>query len=227
MFHNRKVVALVPLKEHSERVEGKNFRSFCGKPLYHHILHALERTYAVDEVIVDTDSPRVMHEAPKVSAKTRVVERPAELRGDAVSVNKLIAHDLSVSDGDLYIQTHATNPLLKPATIAAALKRFAESEEKHDSLFTANRFQSRFYDHDGAAINHDPEELLRTQDLPPVYEENSVLYVFTRESFAKRNRRIGLEPVIFETPPMESIDIDDEFKFRLAELLAMYASPGA
>ena len=120
-----------------------------------------------------------------------------------------IAHDLSVSDGDLYIQTHATNPLLKPATIACALKRFAEDEGEHDSLFTVNRFQSRFYDHEGAAINHDPEELLRTQDLPPVYEENSVLYVFTRESFAKRERRIGLAPVIFETPPMESIDIDD------------------
>jgi len=227
MFHNRKVVALVPIKEHSERVEGKNFRSFCGKPLYHHILHALERTYAVDEVLVDTDSPRVMHEAPKVSSKTRVVERPAELRGDMVSVNRLIAHDLSVSDGDIYVQTHATNPLLKPATIAAALKRFAEAEEDHDSLFSANRFQSRFYDHEGAAMNHNPEELLRTQDLAPVYEENSVLYVFTRGSFAKRNRRIGLEPVILETPPMESIDIDDEFKFRLAELLAMYSSAGA
>lgn len=224
MFHNRKVIALVPIKEHSERVKGKNFREFCGKPLYHHILDTLERTYAVDEVIVDTDSPRVMQEAPKLFPKLRVVERPTELRGDDVSVNRLIAHDLSLLEGDLYVQTHATNPLLKPDTIADALKKFAEDEENHDSLFAANRFQSRFYRDDGTAINHNPEELLRTQDLPSLYEENSMFYIFTRESFAKKNRRIGLKPLIYETPPMESIDIDDEFKFLLAELLAMYAS---
>lgn len=228
MFHSRKVIALVPVKNHSERVKGKNFREFGGKPLYHRILQTLERTYAVDEVIINTDSEKVMVEAPKLFPKVRVIERPEELRGDLVSVNKLIAHDLALSDGDLYIQTHATNPLLRPETIAGALKEFsAREEEGYDSLFTVNRFRSRFYRHDGGAINHDPSELLRTQDLPPVYEENSVLYVFSKESFTKKSRRIGLKPVMYETPAMESIDIDDEFKFLLAELLAMHAGSRA
>ena len=113
MIHSQRVVALVPIKEHSERVKGKNFRDFCGKPLYHHILHTLERTYAVDEIVVDTDSPRVMQETPEMFSKARVVERPAELRGDFVSMNKILAHDLTVCEGDVFLQTHATNPLLK------------------------------------------------------------------------------------------------------------------
>ena len=224
MIHNMSVSAIVPIKEHSERVLNKNFRNFGGKPLYHHILETLEKTYAIDNIIIDTDSHVVMNEAPQLFNKVRVVERPEELRGDFVSVNKIIAHDLTIQESNIYIQTHATNPLLKADTIAKALKDFVESENGFDSLFSVNKFQSRFYLHDGSPINHNPEELLRTQDLNPVYEENSCIYIFTRESFNKKSRRIGLKPILYPIPKIESIDIDDEFTFRLAEILSMYSS---
>ena len=222
MIHNRKVVALLPIKDHSERVPGKNFREFAGKPLYHHIVLTLDRTYAVDEIVVDTDSPRVILEAPTLSSKVRVIERPAELRGDCVSMNRIIEHDLAHSEGEVYLQTHATNPLLRSETIALALRAFVEQEE-YDSLLTVNEYHSRFYFSDGRPVNHDPENLIRTQDLPPLFEENSCLYVFTKESFGIKGRRIGTKPMMYPTPAMESVDIDDEFAFRLAELLALYA----
>ena len=197
MIHNRKVIALIPIKNHSERVSGKNFRQFAGKPLYHHIVHTLDRTYAVDEIAIDTDSPHIMQEAPQLSSKVHIIERPAELRGDMTSTNRIFAYDLSVLEGELFLQTHATNPLLRAETIAHALNAFLEAEPEYDSLFSVNAFHSRFYHADGTPVNHDPENLIRTQDLPPLYEENSCLYVFTRESFAKKGRRIGLRPLIF------------------------------
>jgi CMP-N-acetylneuraminic acid synthetase len=224
MIFNRKVIALVPIKEHSERVKSKNFRDFNGKPLYHHIMETLQKTYAVDEIIVNTDSSIVANEASNLWSKVKIINRPDELIGDFVSVNKLIKHDINNSDGDIYLQTHATNPLLKAETIAQAIKKFAEVEENYDSLFTVNRFQTRFYTHDGKPINHNPEELLRTQDLNPVFEENSCIYMFTKESFDKNERRIANKPFIFETPHIESIDIDDEFSFKLAEILSIYHS---
>jgi len=224
MIHNRKVAALVPIKDHSERVKGKNFRDFCGKPLYHHIIHALDRVYAVDEIVIDTDSPRVIAEAPGLSRKVRTIERPEELCGDYVSTNLIFKHDLSRTEADIYVQTHSTNPILKAETIAKSLAKFVSLEDKYDSLFGVNEYQSRFYMHDGTAVNHDPENLIRTQDLKPMYEENSSLYVFTKESFKKKGLRIGVRPFMFVTPPIESIDIDDEFTFRIAELLALYAS---
>lgn len=223
MIHNQSVTALVPIKDHSARVAHKNFREFCGEPLYHHIVRILDKVYAVDEILIDTDSRRVLAEAPTLSPKVRVIERPEELRGDFVSTNDIFAYDLTQSEADIYVQTHATNPLLKPETVAAVLAKFLEQEEKHDSLFSVNEYFARFYTADGAAINHDPENLIRTQDLPPVYEENSVLYVFTKESFSKHKRRIGGKPLMYPTPRIESIDIDDEFTFRLAEMLALYA----
>ncbi|MBT7161866.1 MAG: acylneuraminate cytidylyltransferase family protein [Victivallales bacterium] len=223
MIFDRRVVALIPIKDHSERVTGKNFRSFAGKPLYHHIVHTLDRVYAVDRVLIDTDSPRVIDEAAGLSAKVDILRRPEELCGDSVSTNRIFAHDLAESDGDIYLQTHATNPLMRAETFARALKVFAENEETHDSLFGVTEHYSRFYDQGGQPINHNPEELIRTQDLPPLCEENSCVYVFTKESFGKHRRRIGETPLMFPTPAIQSIDIDDEFQFRLAELLALYA----
>lgn len=223
MIHNRKVAALVPIKDHSERVKGKNFRDFCGKPLYYHIIHTLDRVYAVDKIVIDTDSPRVIAEAPTLSRKVQVIERPAELCGDYVSTNRIFEYDLSQTESDIYIQTHATNPVLKAETIAKALAKFVSLEDEYDSLFSVNEYKSRFYMYDGAPVNHDPENLIRTQDLQPMYEENSCLYVFTKESFKKKGRRIGVKPFMFVTPSIESTDIDDEFTFRMAELLALYA----
>jgi CMP-N-acetylneuraminic acid synthetase len=222
MIHSLKVIALVPIKGHSERVKGKNFRDFTGKPLYHHIVHTLDRTYAVDEIIINTDSQVVMNEAPGLSPKVRIIERPKEIQGDFVSMNHVIEYDLAESEADIYLQTHATNPLLNSETIAHALKAFVESMDECDSLFTVNQYLSRFYSEDATPVNHNPEELLRTQDLPPIFEENSCIYIFTKESFAKKRRRIGEKPKMFPTPPIESTDIDDEFTFRLAELLSLY-----
>ena len=222
MIHSRKVTALVPIKGHSERVKDKNFRDFCGKPLYHHIVHTLDQTYAVDEILINTDSPQVMQEGASLSRKVRVIERPEDIRGDYVSMNRVIEYDLSQSDADIYLQTHATNPLLSATSIAHALKEFVEDEDDHDSLFSVTKYQSRFYAEDSKPINHNPEDLIRTQDLPPLYEENSCIYIFTKESFAIKQRRIGEKPILFPTPVVESSDIDDEFDFRLAELLALY-----
>jgi len=223
MFDSRKLTALVPIKDHSERISGKNFREFCGKPLYHHIIETLHRSYPVDEILIDTDSERVHHEAPRISHKVRTIQRPPELQGDEISVNKLIEYDLTLTDSGLFIQTHATNPLLKPQTITESLKEFVQHEGDNDSLFSVTTYQSRFYHGDGSAINHDPQTLLRTQDLDPIYEENSVLYIFTRQAFDKTSRRIGETPFLFRTPDVESIDIDNAFSLHIAQLLAMYS----
>ncbi|NQT93879.1 MAG: acylneuraminate cytidylyltransferase family protein, partial [Lentisphaerae bacterium] len=165
MIFNRRVTALVPIKEESERVPGKNFRDFAGEPLFHHIIRTLDRTYAVDEVVIDTDSHRVIREAPDLSPKVKVIERPEELRGHKVSTNRIFAYDLTQVESDVFVQTHVTNPLLQAETIAEALRLFVEKEEEHDSLFGVNVYHSRFYHDDGTAINHAPDDMIPTQEL--------------------------------------------------------------
>jgi len=211
------VAALVPMKAHSERVPNKNVRAFNGRPLFHWILATLRATDRVDEIVVDTDSDRIATGAADRFDAT-VIDRPEELRGDFVPMNDIILHDISETDADRYLQTHCTNPLLEPETVDDAIETFVDDEE-HDSLFSVTPLRTRLWDEDGDPVNHRRDELQRTQDLPPIHEENSNIYLFTASSLQKRDNRIADEPVMYPMEWPEPIDIDEMADFRIAECL--------
>ncbi len=220
-----RIVALLPLKANSERVKGKNFRYFCGKPLFRWMLDTLCKVDAIDTVVINTDAREMLAENGLIDqGKVIIRDRPEAICGDLVSMNLVIADDVANVDADIYLMTHTTNPLLSVDSINAALKKLMPSLEdgSADSLFTVNKIQTRFYDVDAKAINHDPDKLLRTQDLEPWYEENSNLYLFTRDSFNRTKARIGKKPIMLETPPFESTDIDTPDDWALAEVMVKY-----
>jgi CMP-N-acetylneuraminic acid synthetase len=214
-----RVAAIVPMRHDSERVTGKNYRPLGGRPLFHHIVTALLATPEVDEVFIDTDSDLIRGDVEQAFPTVRVLERPPHLRGGDVPMNDVLANDVARIEADLYLQTHSTNPFLRSATISAAIGAFREAHGR-DSLFGVTRLQTRLWDADGQPINHDRNKLMRTQDLPPVFEENSTLYLFTRESLEQHGNRIGAHPLMFEVPRDEALDIDDAFDFEMAEALA-------
>ena len=216
------IVALVPMRHHSQRVLEKNYRLLAGKPLFHHILTSLLACPEISRVVVDTDSPPVMEGLQSHFPTVRILERPGHLRADNISMNEILEYDTSQEQADFYLQTHSTNPLLSPATISRAIHAMLASAPACDSLFSVTRLQRRLWDAQGRAINHDPAILLQTQDLPPVYEENSCIYIFTRQILVKRHNRIGEHPYMFEMDAMESWDIDEELDFAIAAFLMQH-----
>ena len=222
---NKRIVALLPMKANSERVKGKNFREFCGKSLFRWILDTLLDVEEIDQIIINTDARHILAENGLVeSERLAIRDRKEEICGDQVSMNHIIADDIANVEADIYLQTHTTNPLLSAATIKNTLTAFQESlaQGKADSLFTVNKIQTRFYQKDCSPVNHDPDNLLPTQDLEPWFEENSNLYLFTRESFSKTSARIGGHPMMFESPRFESVDIDTPDDWDLAVVAARY-----
>ena len=220
-----RIVALLPMKATSERVKGKNFREFCGKPLFKWILDTLLEVTEIDQIIINTDARNILIKNGLVENDRIVIrDRKSELCGDLVSMNSILADDVSNIDSDFYIMTHTTNPLLSATTIRKAIKVFREQRKSRivDSLFTVNKIQTRFYLEDGSAVNHNPNNLIRTQDLEPWYEENSNLYLFTKESFKQVGARIGKYPMMYEGPQVESIDIDTQEDWDFAVIAARY-----
>ncbi|MCC6233675.1 MAG: acylneuraminate cytidylyltransferase family protein [Verrucomicrobiales bacterium] len=212
------------MKAHSARVVGKNFRNFAGKPLFRWILDTLLEIEEIERIVINTDARAILAQHGLTdSDRILIRDRRPEICGDLVSMNKVLADDLAHVPARTYLMTHTTNPLLGAGTIRSALAVYDEGSavKGSDSLFTVNRFQTRFYREDGSAVNHDPQNLIRTQDLEPWYEENSNLYLFSRESFANTQARIGRKPILFETPRMESADIDDAVGWTMAEMLAL------
>lgn len=207
------------MRHHSQRVPGKNYRALAGKPLYQHILESLRAVPEIDEIAVDTDSEIVMAGLREHFPQVKIIVRPEHLRGDQVPMNEILIHDTSQVKADYYVQTHTTNPLLRPETIASAIQTFMANYPERDSLFSVTTLHTRLYDQHGRAINHDPTELRQTQDLPPVYEENSCLYLFTRGNLMQRHHRIGAHPYLFPIDSAEAWDIDDELDFAICEFL--------
>jgi CMP-N-acetylneuraminic acid synthetase len=215
----KKIVALVPMRHESERVPGKNYRPMAGKPLYHYILTTLLSCPEISQVVVDTDSPTIMSGLSESFPQVQLLERPENLRGGDVSMNEVLFHDTEQVEADFYLQTHSTNPLLRLQTVSSAINSLMDGYPAYDSLFSVTRLNTRLYDSLGRAVNHNPSILLRTQDLPPIFEENSCLYLFTRKMLVKRRNRLGERPLMFEIDAQEAWDIDEELDFSIVEFL--------
>lgn len=217
------VCALIIIKRNSQRVPGKNFRDLAGRPLFRHILDTLEATHAVDRVLINTDArDDLERHGLRESDRLVIQDRSPELCGDHVTANTLLQAMVGVLPADIYLMTHATNPLLRRETVQTAIERYRTAilRDEGDSLFSVTAHHARFFGADFAPLNHDPNHLLPTQELSPLLEENSCLYLFTQESFQATGRRIGLRPVLFETPRLESVDIDTEDDWAMAEWIA-------
>ncbi len=212
-----RVAAIVPMRHVSQRVPGKNYRNFCGEPLYRHVVRALSAAPSVAEIVIDTDSPVIRDDVAAAFPDVRCVPRPAHLTAPEIPMNEILMHDVGQIEADLYLQTHATNPLLRADTIERAVTMLLEQRPAHDSLFGVTRIHSRFWDSLARPINHNPAILMQTQDLPPIFEENSCLYVFDAETLSRRRNRIGERPILFEIDRIEALDIDEEVDFVMAE----------
>lgn len=230
-MYKQKVFAIIPIRHESQRLPGKNYKLLGDRPLYHWIIETLLSLEEITGIIIDTNSPIIKDGCERLlrqRSKDRliVVDRDRNLTGPTVSTNTLIeslfSRDLPFNkyDDTIFLQTHVTNPFLKAETIRDAISKFKEalSSGSHDSLFSVSRWRTRLYDKDYKPINHDTKNLIQTQDLPPIYEDNSCIYLFTRDSFEKNKNRLGLRPYFYTIEDGEElVDIDWLSDFELAE----------
>jgi len=219
------ITAIVPIKHNSSRVPGKNFRLMNGKPLYYYIIHTLLQVDEITNIVIDTNSPIIFENIPKLFKKymKRIIlyERPSHLCAGDTPTNDILLNVIRQLNlgSDYYLQTHVTNPLLKKSTIQNAITTFFAKKDKHDSLFSVKTHYTRFYDMHGKDMNHNRFTLIPTQDLDPIYEENSCIYLFSKESLEQYKARIGENAILYPIGDIESQDIDWEDDFIITELL--------
>lgn len=214
-----KITAIVPMRHSSERVPGKNYRDFAGKPLFHHVVQTLLDCQKIDQVVVDTDSPIVIDQCAEFFPTVLVLERPEHLRDGGIPMNDVLLNTINQVPSEFYLQTHSTNPILTAKTLSDGIDKFLQLYPMYDSLFSVTRRHVRFWDSLSRPINHNSNILLRTQDLPPIFEENSCFYLFTKAILERKHNRIGDRPFMYEMPEAEAQDIDVELNFIMAELL--------
>ena len=208
------ISALVPIKRESQRVPDKNFKIINDKPLFYWILSSLNQSKYIDEIIINCDDIFVEKTLLEYFDFLKFVYRPKNLMGNEISMNKIIFSTLDHCKNESILQTHTTNPLLSVETIDLAIEQHIKNKTDY---FSVTKLQERLYDKNGKAINHNIDELIQTQDLEPIYLENSGFYIFSKNNFKNSNNRISLKSVFYETQFPENIDIDNQNDFATAE----------
>jgi CMP-N-acetylneuraminic acid synthetase len=214
-----RVVAVVPLKENSQRFPGKNLAILSNKQLYELILESLNRVHEIDEIYIYSSS--LVFKVPFQEKTSKIIfkSRSKELDADDVSINQVLRAFLGDIEADTVILAHATSPFISPETISICVKKVIDGE--HDSALAAIRL-NKFAVFGGTSLNFD-----RNQDLPPLQKiepvviEQGGLYVFKKSDFLTKNRRVGNYPHFQYVNPMEGIDIDTAEDFELAKALLL------
>lgn len=206
-----KIVALIPIKLGSKRVPGKNIKPFFdGTPLMYFIQKTCLESTLIDEVYIYCSDDAVKdYVLPGVT----YLKRPEFLDSDSANANDFIREFMKTVDADIYVNAHTTSPFAKVETIDDCISKVASGE--YDSAFCAENIKT-FMWLDGKPMNFDPDHFPRTQDLPDIYGETSIAYVFTKESFLANNRRLGKKPFIKEVDKIEAMDIDYPEDFEIA-----------
>lgn len=209
-----KVVAIVPMKLNNRRLPQKNTKAFTnGKPLCHYILSTLLTVEGVDDVYVYCSNPDIQEFIPK---GVKYLPRSAALDQDTTKMNEVLQCFAKEIPADIYVMTHTTSPFVSKESIEKGLH--AVSADGYDSAFAAKKLQD-FLWKDGAPFNYALDNIPRTQDLPPLYEETSGFYIYRREVMTRLNRRIGERPYIVEVSAVESVDIDEAEDFEIADAI--------
>jgi len=209
-----RVVALIPIKLGSARVPGKNIKPFFdGTPLIHFIQRVCLKSSRINEIYVYCSDESInKYLLPGI----KLIKRPAYLNGDDIKANDIVKEFMKVVSADIYVKAHATSPFAKVETIDACIDKVISGE--HDSAFCAENVKA-FMWKDGKPINFEPDSIPRTQDLPSIYAETSIAYVFSKETFAKHNRIVGVNPYICNVGKIEAIDIDYPEDFVIADAI--------
>ena len=212
-----KTVAIVPMKLNNRRLPQKNTKPFTnGKPLCWYILSTLLKIKEIDEVYVYCSNPDIKEFIPE---GIRYLQRSPSLDQDTTKMNEVLQCFAKDVPADVYVMTHTTAPFISFNSIKKGL--LAVQSGEYDSAFAAKLLQD-FLWKDGKPFNYELDAIPRTQDLPPLYEETSGFYIYTKSVITELNRRIGNKPFIVEVGEIESIDIDELEDFMLADAMYNY-----
>ena len=208
-----RITAIMPIKLNNERCPGKNTRQLDSKPLLQHELESLKLTGLCNSINVFCSSEDIVPFLPK---GVNFIKRPEYLDLPTSNFSQIFTCFMKQQDADIYVYANATAPFITVQTMRQCIESVKSGE--YDSAFCAVKLQNYLWQ-DGEPLNFDAANLPRTQDLKPIYQETSGIYVFTKDVFIRYKRRIGKKPFIKEVSFKEAVDIDNPEDFTIAEAL--------
>ena len=215
-----KIVSFIPIKLNNQRLPGKNTMLLDGRPTCDYIFETISKVETINEKYVYCSDESIKpYIKPYEKQGLRFLKRDSYLDGLQVKGLEIIDRFVRDVDADIYVLTHVTQPFTKAESIKKALEKVISGE--YDSAFSAVVLQDYMW-MNGKPFNYDMKNIVRTQDLEPIYMETGAFFIFQKEVFTKLGQRIGKKPYIYEIDQFEAVDIDTAEDFEFAKAVATF-----
>ncbi|ENB7662529.1 TPA: acylneuraminate cytidylyltransferase family protein [Enterobacter cloacae] len=225
-------IAIIPARAGSKRLANKNIKLLGGKPLIAWTIEAAINSGNFDLILVSTDSQEIADVAIAAGASVPFL-RPAELASDTASTNDVVSHMVNWVEEhhdivNLVTILQPTSPLREAKDIQNAMVLYAE--KKATAVVSVCEVE-----HPIEYCNHLPADcslngflskasLKRSQDFEITYRLNGAIYIFDRKFVGALSEIYSEGSYAYIMKKEKSVDIDDEFDFKLAEFIKAQCS---
>ena len=223
MYKNKTFLAVIPARGGSKRLPRKNLLELCGKPLIGWSIEAGLKNKYVDKVVVSSDDDEIINISKKFGADT--IKRPSALATDKATTFDTIKHALeNTGKYDYLLLLQPTSPLRDAKHIKESIEMLEEknadaiigvSEVEHSPLW------SNTLEKDNSMHNFIKEKLknIRSQDLEKYFRVNGAIYLCKIDRLIQeKSFFLSANIYAYKMKNMDSIDIDEEIDFDLANL---------
>ena len=206
---------LIAVRGGSKRVPRKNVRPFCGSSMLELKVEQALRLEGITGVVVTSEDDEMLEIADNLGA--RAMKRDPYYASDTVPMGDVYVHLASTLDCKDILWTPVTSPLVQDKTIQDCIDIY-KRREGHDSVVTVNLIKEYMWLED-SAINYDPKNHPRSQDLPDIYALNFAVNILPRELMIENKNILGNNFYSYMLDEVEALDVDTEHEFMLAEFL--------
>jgi CMP-N-acetylneuraminic acid synthetase len=212
----KKFSALIAVRSGSVRVKNKNIRTFNESTLLELKIKQLQSVKEINDVVVNSNSDEMLSIAKNLGART--VKRDDYYASNTISMSSVFEHMAKNMDCENILYANCTNPLVSTNSYSDAIRIFLNNTSAYDSLVSCHDIKEFLY-LDGKALNYDPMNQPRSQDLPDVVALNFAISIISKSDMIKNKNIIGINPYFYKLNEVESLDIDTPLDFFIAEKL--------
>ena len=208
-----KLTAIIPVRAGSQRVKNKNIKPFANTTLLDIKIETLKKVQGIDDIIVSSDSQEMLKIAKEHDVNVHI--RDEYFASNEVNNSDFMQNLSTIVDEGHIMYSPCTSPLLSSETITEIVSKYKNNKLRNIVTVTTQKHHMWL---DGKPLNYDPSNAPNSQDLPDIYSINYGCCILSKDDLYK-HKNVVVEPTFHITNEIESIDIDTEFDFIIAEFV--------
>ena len=210
----KKVTAVIPVRKGSVRVRNKNIKPFAGSNLLQIKIDSLKRVSSISQIVVSSDCDKMLSIAERSGVKTHM--RQNYFASSEVDNSGFFANLAESVEAEHIMYSPVTCPLISNQTYYDCIQLF--QQDSVENLVTVADVKHHMW-LEGKPLNYNIEKSPNSQDLPDIYRITYGVCLISREDMIECKNVVTANPTFKVLDEIESVDIDTEFDFKIAEMI--------